>query len=464
MLREVLCLENLRYEEGERRIFGRLTLYEGEIAAILGLHDSGCEDIISCLAGTHKDFGAICHIGGKHIKIQSQSDSEKNGIRLIDLDMPFVESFSVAEFLLLSEKDTHRAILNKDRMEADAARQLEGLGVYLSGNMLVGELSPAERKILLLAKALRSEGLIYILKGLIYPAAQIENHQLFKILRHQTSLGKTFLLAGNSASEPTEFIDRLIVVRNGIIMRPIPNGQIYKDTTARLLLGRDISALKKAQRVEDVELLRVEGAECILGEVLRVNKGEVVSILASRHESAEALLEALCGRSIHTDAPWRFFIEGKPVSGTNALNAGIAYIPEEMQVNGLCENLSLGDNLLLSVLTQGRYRSWHCSPSIKRHLEKLFWEEMSGLRNHQILPSRIADMDAYIRCGVALMKTELLRPRLIILFHPFIRADEESRELITLFVNRWKRRGIAILILTSGTLDAYDLSDRVIDI
>lgn len=464
MLHEILCLENLRYEGCERRIFGRFTLYEGEIAALLGLHNSGCGDIVSYLLGTHKDFGTVCHIGGKPIKIQSPIDAEKNGIRLIDMDMPLVESFSVAEFLLLNGKDMHRVMLNKDSMEAEATRQLEELGVYLSGNMHVGDLSPGERKILLLAKALRSEGVIYIIKGLIHPATQVENHQLFKILRHQTSLGRTFLLTGNSASEPTEFIGRLIVVRNGIIMHPIPNGQIDKDTTARLLLGRDISVLKKAQRVEDVELLRVEGAECILGEVLRVNQGEVISVLASRHESAEALLEALCGRSIHADAPWRFFVEGKPFSGANALNAGVAYIPEEMQVKGLCENLSLGDNLLLSVLSQGRYRSWHCSPSIKRYLEKLFWEEMSSLRNHQVLPSRVADMDAYIRCGVVLMKTELLRPRLIILFHPFIRADEESRELITLFVNRWKRRGIAILILTSGTLDAYDLSDRVIDI
>ena len=80
-----------------------LELYPGEIHALLGENGSGKSTLMSILTGLYKPTEGCIMVGGEEVKFASPADAIASGIGMVHQHFKLIESFTVAENIVLSQ-------------------------------------------------------------------------------------------------------------------------------------------------------------------------------------------------------------------------------------------------------------------------------------------------------------------------------------------------------------------------
>jgi rhamnose transport system ATP-binding protein len=441
-----------------------LTLYPGEIHALLGENGAGKSTLIKIMTGIHKpDTGEIL-LDGSPIDIGNSADAQKHGIAAIYQEPMIFPDLNVAENIFISHQGRGN-VVNWGRMYHDAENILRKLGVAMDVRSSARGLTLAAQQTVEIAKALSLNTRVLIMDE---PTASLSAHevaQLFKLARALREQGVAILFISHRMDEVFEIADRVTVFRDGRRISTAPVADVTPEGAIRDMVGRELEAFfVKHTRVRSdlllsVRNLRREGAFRDIS--FDIHQGEVLGFAglvgARRTDVALALFGiapadggeiVLNGQTVRVNSP------------EQAVALGIAYVPEDRRQQGLSLPMSITANITL--------------PTLQRYLSRLGLvrgkDELETAEQFRKQLS-IRTSSVYLQAGklsggnqqkVVLGKWLNTKPRLLILDEPTRGIDVGAKAEVHAIIDQLAAEGMGILLISSDLPEVLAMSDRIL--
>ncbi|PLW66178.1 sugar ABC transporter ATP-binding protein, partial [Streptomyces sp. DJ] len=293
--------------EGVRKVFpGTVALdrvdfdlRRGEVHVLLGENGAGKSTLIKMLSGAHRPDAGRILVDGEPVRIGSAQDAERLGIATIYQEFNLVPGLSVAENIFLGRQPRRFGLVDRRRMNADAAALLQRVGVDVDPRTPVAELGIARLQMVEIAKALSLDARVLIMDEPTAVLTTGEVDKLFRIVRRLREDGVGVVFITHHLEEIAALGDRVTVLRDGRSVAEVPAGT-DQDELVRLMVGRSIEQQFPRERAGAGEpLLRVTGLtrRGHFDDVsFEVRAGEVVGLAglvgAGRTEVARAVFGA----------------------------------------------------------------------------------------------------------------------------------------------------------------------------
>ena len=223
----------------------------------------------------------------------------------------------------------------------------------------------------------------------------------------------------------------------------------------------ETTAPERPQTPTEPALLSLKGISKSFGAVhaltdidMEVRAGEVVALVGDNGAGKSTLVKTLAG--VHQPSSGSFLFDGRPVTLTgpsDAIELGIATVFQDL---ALCENLSVVDNLFL-----GR----ELSPLAldETSMEVKSWELLRSL-SAKIPTVRIpiASLSGGQRQTVAIARSLLGDPRLIMLDEPTAALGVAQTAEVLAMIRRVSERGLGVVVISHNMEDVRKVADRVV--
>ncbi|MEG6513922.1 ABC transporter ATP-binding protein [Desulforamulus ruminis] len=446
-----------------------LQVKHGEIHALLGENSSGKSTLMSILSGLYRPDAGEIHIGGQRVTFRSPREAIDAGIGMVHQHFKQVETFSVAENVILGSKDTEFLVKTR-QVEKEIEAISKGYGLQVDPTAKIWQLSVAERQRVEIVKMLYRGSKVLILDEPTAVLTPQEARELFQVLRQMTARGQSIILITHKLNEVMEVAHRVTILRSGKSVATRSREQVNERELARLMMGQDmIIPSKKKPGNFGREMLALnhvsadsDGHRPGLNQVsLTVKEGEVLGIAGIAGNGRRELAEVIVGLRPVSDGG--IFIGGKDVTNLSPrqiIEENVSYIPEDRLGSGLVPNLGAVDNLILK---EYRRPGLGSGPFINRRKTADFAEKLI-----QEVDVKITGLDAPVKMlsGGNLQRLLLARelassPRVIVAVYPVRGLDIAAAEAVHKMLLDQRDRGAAIVLISEDLEELLKLSDRI---
>ncbi|MEJ7769090.1 MAG: sugar ABC transporter ATP-binding protein, partial [Chitinophagaceae bacterium] len=333
---------------------------------------------------------------------------------------------------------------------------------FIKPGTLVGELSPGEKQMVEIAKALSKNPSILILDE---PTASItgrETRTLFDIIKKLKGAGKSIIYISHRLAEIFKIADRVSVLKDGRYQGTHAIDALTTDGLIQLMVGRELSNKRVASTAGEEALLRVAGlsGRGFANIHFTVHAGEILGLAgligAGRTEIAQTIFDYLPRLS------GTVFLAGEeinPKHPKDAIEAGIGYVPEERKSGGLFLNKTVADNILVANLgaaTGSRWYNEHKAVGIAKDYTK----KLRIATPH--VQQEVVHLSGGNQQKVVLAKWLLTHPRLLIVDEPTHGIDVGAKAEVYQLLRQLAASGKGILLISSELSELLALADRII--
>ena len=441
-----------------------LTLYPGEIHALVGENGAGKSTLIKVMTGIHSpDFGRIV-VQGDEVAFRSSADAQRQGIAAIYQEPATFPDLNVAENIFISHRD-RGVFVRWGQMYREAEAILAQLDVHLDVKGLARELAVAEQQAVEIAKAMSMDVRVLIMDE---PTAALSAHevaQLFKQVRHLAQSGVAVLFISHRLDEVFEIADRITVLRDGRLISSRSKTEASPEGAIRDMVGRELSEFfsrsdhEPGDVVLSVENLGRSGTFSDLTFDLR--KGEVLGLAglvgAGRTDTALALFGVAPADS------GVIKLNGKVVairSPQQAMHLGIAYLSEDRRRLGLSLPQSITANITLATLRNYVSRLRLLDSAAERSVAEDFRKKLR-IRTSSV-DTPVEQLSGGNQQKTMLAKWLSAEPTVLILDEPTRGIDVGAKAEVHQIIDELVRSGIAIILISSDLPEVIAMSDRVL--
>ncbi|MET9252356.1 sugar ABC transporter ATP-binding protein [Streptomyces sp. NPDC003717] len=440
-------------------------LRRGEVHVLLGENGAGKSTLIKMLSGAYTPDAGRVLAGGEEVRIHGAADAERLGIATIYQEFNLVPDLTVAENIFLGRQPRRYGMIDRKRMEADAAVLLERVGVDVSPRARVRELGIARLQMVEIAKALSLDARVLIMDEPTAVLTSGEVEKLFAIVRALRADGVGIVFITHHLEEIAALGDRVTVIRDGRSVGQVP-ASTPEDELVRLMVGRSIEQQypREPAAVTDGEpLLTVEGLtrDGVFHDVsFEVRPGEVVGIAGLVGAGRTEVARAVFGADPYDRGSVR--VGGAPLRRHDvnaAMAAGVGLVPEDRKGQGLVLDASVAENLGLVTLrsaTRGGLVDLKGQHDAAARIAGQLGVRMAGLGQH------VRTLSGGNQQKVVIGKWLLADTKVLILDEPTRGIDVGAKVEIYQLVNELTAAGAAVLMISSDLPEVLGMSDRVV--
>jgi ribose transport system ATP-binding protein len=453
---------------GTRALDGaNLKVTQGTIHGLVGQNGAGKSTLIKILAGLHAPDSGKIEIAGQLHRHLTPHRVEKLGIHFIHQERLLAPSFTVGEALFLGCEPCvgPLPLLNRRQMKQRAvAIMADYFGAHLPVGALIAELTPAQRQIVQIARALIRNPSLLVFDE---PTAALVKHEadrLFETIQRLRGKGLTIIYISHYLYEIELLCDSVTVLRNGVDVGVVNPKEVPATALISMMVARNIEEMFPKKKVEigapllTVHRLRYRNA---FSEVsLTVHCGEILGLTGLLGSGAKELVRCLFG--LLRAESGEIKIEGKTVrlpSPFAAVKHRLGLVPEDRAGHGVALDMSVRENVTLASLGQYSRRGFLDARREKKDVDIL----ISKLSVQT--PSRDTAV-RYLSGGnqqkVSLGKWLNRHASLYILDEPTVGIDVGAKVEIYRLIEELTEQGAGILILSADLLELLGICDRVL--
>jgi ABC-type uncharacterized transport system ATPase subunit len=447
---------------------------QGEIHALLGENGAGKSTLSNILTGLYRpDEGEIL-LDGKPVTFHAPRDAIAAGIGMVHQHFRLAASFTVAENLVLGHRDAaDRGLLLEPRVvEGRIADLSQRYRMPVNPRARIWQLSVGEQQRVEILKALYRGARILILDE---PTSQLtpqEADDLFQTLRLMTGEQRTVIFISHKLEEVMAVSNRVTVLRRGRVIGTVMTKDTNTRALARMMVGRDVVFTQKkegpAQAERDVALeLRGVSASGDLGTPalhdidLSVHEGEIMGIAGVAGNGQRELAEVITGMRRRTAGS--VTVTGRVTRGGDPLEAiqrGVAYVPDDRLGTGVAPSLSVADNLVLKA-----FRAPPISTGGVLHPRRIR-ANAEGLMQRFNIGASSAETPARQLSGGNIQKVLLARelssrPRVLVASSPTSGLDVGATDSVRGLLLEAAQAGVGILLISEDLDEILALADRI---
>lgn len=450
-----------------------LSLMPGELHALVGGNGSGKSTLVKLLAGVeHADPGGRFAVGGREIDAtrMTPATARAMGIRFVHQDAGVFPDLSIAENLALGrayETGTMGRVRWK-QLQARARTELEMVGLGCDPADLLGSLGAARQTLVAIARALAdlsddSERILVLDE----PTAALPGHEaraLLETLARLTRSGLAALLITHRLDEVVGVADRVSVLRDGQMTGCIDGCDVTEDKLIEHIVGRPLAAVfpEMPEPPGGQASLAVENlcAGPLRDVSLTVGRGEVVGIAGLLGTGRTTLLRAIYGDL--KPSAGRVIVGERELCGhgpSEAIDAGIGYVPEDRKREAIFGDLSVRANLLLASVPE--FWRVYGMASRREKSEARTLVARFGIKTPGTA-SPISALSGGNQQKAVLARWLRRHPALLLLDEPTQGVDIGARADIYRLIRAAVEQGTAVLMVASDFDELARVCDRVL--
>ncbi|MEX2215836.1 MAG: sugar ABC transporter ATP-binding protein [Phycisphaeraceae bacterium] len=443
-----------------------LTLHEGEVLALIGENGAGKSTLMKILAGVQQPDEGDVLLDGQPSGITSVKSALERGVALIHQELNLADNLTVGANIFLGREPTKFGLIDQKRIDTESKRWLEAIGLTCSPRMLVGNLAIGQQQMVEIAKALSIGARVLIMDEPTSSLTQHETVALFAAVKDLRDSGVSVVYISHRLSEVKELADRVLVFRDGANAGELSGKDIHHEAMVKLMVGRDVSQFYQHKvHKPGPAMLEVSGLHTPAhpGQMLdfTVHAGEIVGIAGLVGAGRTEMLRTVFGVDRAVGGIIR--VAGKPVnifSPRDAIEAGLALVPEDRKQQGLILEMAVRTNIGLASLR----REKKAVAFLNRPYERIVADEMiAALGIKTPGPEQIVQ---YLSGGnqqkVVLGKWLAMKPRVLMLDEPTRGIDVGAKAEIYALMEKLAKTGVAILFVSSEMEEILGMSDRAL--
>ncbi|WP_234729294.1 sugar ABC transporter ATP-binding protein [Acidocella facilis] len=441
-----------------------LALYPGEVTALIGENGAGKSTLVKILTGVHQADAGEVRLQGAPVHIGSADQAGRLGIGAIHQEAVVFDDLSVAENIFITDRPRRHGFIDWARMRERARLILAELDPRIDPRTPMRQLSVAQKHLVQIARALSNEARVVIMDEPTAALSHREVEELFVIVERLKRAGRAILFISHKFEEIFALADRYAVFRDGHAVGQGLIGEVDRDRLIAMMVGRAVQqAYPKAEIEIGAELFRVEG----LGRgsefadiSFNLHRGEILGVYglvgAGRSEVMQALAGitrpdqgqvTLAGARLHAATPQA------------AIQAGIAYVPEDRQVQGGILGASIARNVALPSLAHLSHRGF-----IRRRDEDSLAQ--TYVRQLQIktagVGQRLEELSGGNQQKVVIGKWLATGPSVLILDEPTKGIDIGAKTAVYRLMAEMVEKGLGIIMVSSELPEVLGLADRIL--
>jgi ABC-type sugar transport system ATPase subunit len=440
-------------------------LRAGEIHALVGENGAGKSTLINVIAGVYQpDEGAIL-VFGRELRIRDPLYARDLGIAVIHQERNVVPELTVAESIFMDRYPRTRiGLIDRRRLSEDATNILRGrLGMAISPNEQMKKLSIANQQLVEIAAALSLNPRIVVLDEPTSSLSRLESERLFLILASLKSQGVSMVYISHKLDELMPIADRITVLRDGHVAGHHETAAVSRDALVAEMVGRKIDAGRTRAAVGNREpFLRIEGLSkpnTLFDIDVDFGVGEIIGIAGMVGAKRTELMRCIFG--VDPDYSGDISIDGKKRrirSIRDALNAGIALVPEDRKKLGLVLQMSVAGNVTLASLQSLFRHGW-----IRGKSETAIGDKYAKELRIRTPSCRqpVGKLSGGNQQKVVIAKWLASKFRLLILDEPTVGVDVGSRSEIYDIIERVAGEGACVVVVSSDLEEVLTICDRI---
>jgi general nucleoside transport system ATP-binding protein len=466
-----------------------LSVAPGQVHALLGENGAGKSTLMNVLYGLlHPDEGEIL-IDGKTVRFDSPRDAIAAGIGMVHQHFMLVPVFTVAENVTLGIEETGLAqragapsylrflagalklagVLDRRRTRRDVQELSRRYGLDIDPDALVENLPVGIQQRVEIVKALVRNAKVLILDEPTAVLTPAETEDLFRIIRQLKDGGTSIVFISHKLKEVHAIADTITVLRRGAVVGEKPP-TATEDELAAMMVGRNVqlrvskTEVKPGPAVLDVDGLTVAdetGRVWVNDMSFQVRAGEILGVAGVQGNGQTELCEALMG--LRPTVAGQVSLNGRDLTRATPaqrLRAGVAYVPEDRQEDGLIGAFSVADNMVLDVYNQPPFAS-----GIRLNLDAIAENAATRVKEFDVRTTS-AQTPVGTLSGGNQQKVILARElghehKVLIASQPTRGLDVGSIEFVHRRIVEQRDAGVAVLIVSAELDEIYALADRI---
>jgi len=439
-------------------------LKAGEVHGLLGENGAGKSTLMKVLAGIYDvDEGEI-YIDGRKVEINDVKDSQKAGVSIIHQELVLVPYMSVAENIFSGREPVGRlGFVKKDEMLAQAQKLLDSFDLGIDASRLVVDLNIAQRQMVEIARAISFNSKILVMDEPTSSLTEKEVEFLFKTIESLKAKGVGIVYISHRMAELFRITDRITVMRDGQYIGTRVTKETNVDELISMMVGRELTDYyhrtfhELGEVTLEVKNLTRNGVFKDVSFSLR--KGEILGFSGLVGAGRSEIMKAIFG--LDPIDSGEIYIEGKKVeikSPRDAMNLGIALVPENRKDEGLILKSSVGYNMTLRVLDEF-IKFIRVNRAKENEIIDTYVQEL-GIKT----PSRsqsVANLSGGNQQKVVIAKWLAAKPKILILDEPTRGVDVGAKAEIYAIMNNLVQTGVSIIMISSELPEIINMSDRV---
>ena len=446
------------------------TLKSGEIHALMGENGAGKSTLIKVLTGVHpKDSGQITIAGSaKEVNIKSPQEAQNLGISTVYQEITLCPNLTVAENMYIGRGNY--SFVSWGKMREKTTELLEKLNIPARATQQLSTCSLAVQQMVAIARAVDMDCKVLILDEPTSSLDEREVEKLFSLMRELKSRGVGIIFITHFLEQVYEVCDRITVLRNGELIgaydiKDLPRVQLISKMMGKEL--DDITDLKNSRvshvRAGTAPVYEAKGLSSAAGTRafdFKIDQGEVNGFTGLLGSGRSESVRAIFGADKITGG--KIFVNGKPAKiakPRDAMKYGIGYLPEDRKQDGIVDDLSVRENIILALqVMRGFFR-----PFSKAEAEKFADEYI------KLLGIKTASSDTPIKSlsggnqqKAILARWLLTKPQYLILDEPTRGIDVGTKVEIQKLVLKLAEEGVSVTFISSEIEEMLRTCSRLI--
>jgi ABC-type uncharacterized transport system ATPase subunit len=481
-----------------------LTVRAGTVHAIVGENGAGKSTLVKTLYGAHRPDEGTIVVDGQERRFRSPADAIDAGIGMVFQHFMLADNFTVWENIVLGSEPGNPAHLDIRGARRRITELADRYGLDVDPEELVSDLGVGDKQRVEILKVLYRGARILILDE---PTAVLVPHEvdeLFASLRDLTDHGSTVVFISHKLDEVLGNADAITVIRAGRTVGEVDDpSTVTAHQLAEMMVGSELPSPETREKtvrpdvVLEVRNLTVGGdsSEVSFGQLasgdvasqsvvtqaptksestvpstalraldrvsFSVHAGEIVGIAGVEGNGQTELVEAIMGLR---DASGLVLLDGQDLGKVATLDrrlAGIGYVPEDRQRDGMVLTFPLWENVLLGhqggvPFVKGGFVDRGAVRDRTKEIVTEFDVRTPGI-----------EVPAFTLSGGNQQKLIVGRemksePKVLLASHPTRGVDVGAQAVIWDILRDARAAGLATLLVSADLEELIGLSDRLL--
>lgn len=450
---------------------------EGTIHSLCGENGAGKSTLMKVLSGVwpHGTYHGEIVYQGEECRFKNIRDSEAVGIVIIHQELALIPELSIAENIFLGNEIKHGMSIDWFQARRRSAELLKEVGLDDDPDTPIKEIGVGKQQLVEIAKALSKNVKLLILDEPTSALNEEESAHLLDLMRQQRERGISQIMISHKLNEIAAISDEITVIRDGqtIETMQVKDGDVDEDRIIRSMVGRPLDNRFPERSPHVGEMLfevrdwnvrhpiNTDRYVC-KNSSIEVRSGEVVGLAGLMGAGRTELARSIFGRSYGIFESGHTYMNGKEIvmkSVPAAIEAGVAYLPEDRKVQGL----NLLDDIKGEIISAKLKKSTAGGISIDWHkARKAADDYRKDLRiKCPSVDSVVSSLSGGNMQKVVLAKWMYTDPKLLILDEPTRGIDVGAKFEIYTLIAQLAAAGMGVIVISSELPELLGVTDRI---
>ncbi|MCA9895142.1 MAG: sugar ABC transporter ATP-binding protein, partial [Anaerolineae bacterium] len=199
-----------------------LEVEEGKILGLIGQNGAGKSTLMNLIGGVHQPDSGQMLLADKAYTPRNPADAKQAGIAFIHQELNLFTNLTIAENIFIDGFPTRRIgpirFIDRGQLKRETASILEWVGLDVPADTVIETMSPGERQLAEIAKALYFDARIIIFDEPTTSLTARETERLFEIMRQLRDTGKAVIYISHILKDIAAISDSIAVMRDGVLM------------------------------------------------------------------------------------------------------------------------------------------------------------------------------------------------------------------------------------------------------